>query len=515
MNPTLTIAMACYRSFNSVYFTALALRAMHGWDFDLLAIDNAPESCGRTKAIIANCGGTYVHRPDLSGTSRPRNACFDYAKTPWVMVVDDHVILDQGAVAAAITYAERHPNSRDIISGPILGDDGRWTASHWASGYPHNMWGTWAGMSEFSHRWGNINEQGWSRGAARAAVDRMEPFEIPAMGLGLWMMRKEAWPGFNPHFRGFGGEEGYIHNKVRAVGGKAICHPRIRWHHKFRSGGGPDEVSYPLNLESHVRNLLLAGRELGYSGHLELGFDYVQDVWNDFGKRLNGGRGSFDQILADVNARQADGELQLRKKLNILGVWYTNNGAPVPLMQKSLDTIRKAKESSVYDVVVGACSWAPIPNNPFPTAYAGEDIKKLPGHHAIIKQIDNAWRVAEASRKDWVPDVVCHLEHDVLYPPGYFDRIGDAFAAHPNADVVSHLDYIGLNATGWLNVKERHEPLHQLAMRAARAKENLQRAAGECERQGWAYLEPDHARDRRWWVRIPYEGFAPSVHVNW
>ena len=32
---------------------------------------------------------------------------------------------------------------------------------------------------------------------------------------GVFSCRKGAWPGFNPMFRGFGWEEGYIHEKVR------------------------------------------------------------------------------------------------------------------------------------------------------------------------------------------------------------------------------------------------------------------------------------------------------------
>ena len=66
------------------------------------------------------------------------------------------------------------------------------------------------------------------------------------------------------------------------------------------------------------------------------------------------------------------------------------------------------------------------------------------------------------------PDVVCFLEHDVLYPPDYFDRVAQTFRQNPGANVVSNLDYEGLNSTGWLAVKDRHEPMHQLSMRYGR-----------------------------------------------
>ena len=36
---------------------------------------------------------------------------------------------------------------------------------------------------------------------------KKEPFEIPMQGLGVFSCRTSAWLGFNPLFRGFGGEE--------------------------------------------------------------------------------------------------------------------------------------------------------------------------------------------------------------------------------------------------------------------------------------------------------------------
>jgi hypothetical protein len=52
-----------------------------------------------------------------------------------------------------------------------------------------------------------------------------EPFEVPAQGLGIFSCKKSEWLGFNPHFRGFGGEECYIHEKYRQAGRKTICLP--------------------------------------------------------------------------------------------------------------------------------------------------------------------------------------------------------------------------------------------------------------------------------------------------
>lgn len=105
------------------------------------------------------------------------------------------------------------------------------------------MWGIWA-----------TDERGRDPDSA--------PFEIPMQGLGCFACRKDSWLGFNPHFRGFGGEEGYIHEKFRKAGKKTVCLPFLRWIHRF---GRPNGASYPLNIGDRVLNYMI--------GHMELGMD--------------------------------------------------------------------------------------------------------------------------------------------------------------------------------------------------------------------------------------------------
>jgi hypothetical protein len=63
-------------------------------------------------------------------------------------------------------------------------------------------------------------------------------------------------------FRGFGWEEGYIHEKIRRAGGRCLCLPWFRWTHRF---GRPAGIGYPLTVEEKLRNYLI--------GHAELGLD--------------------------------------------------------------------------------------------------------------------------------------------------------------------------------------------------------------------------------------------------
>jgi hypothetical protein len=69
-------------------------------------------------------------------------------------------------------------------------------------------------------------------------------------GLGVFSCRKAAWLGFNPAFRGFGGEEGYIHEKFRQAGARTLCLPFLRWGHRF---GRPAGVPYPVLLNDKVK----------------------------------------------------------------------------------------------------------------------------------------------------------------------------------------------------------------------------------------------------------------------
>lgn len=103
------------------------------------------------------------------------------------------------------------------------------------------------------------------------------PYEIPGMGLGLFSMRREAWPGFNEHFRGFGGEEMYIHEKVRQRGGRALCLPWLKWGHRFARPNGTPYLSV-CTVFNKVRNYIL--------GHMELGLDLTRCHQHFVGERI-------------------------------------------------------------------------------------------------------------------------------------------------------------------------------------------------------------------------------------
>lgn len=497
MAKTLTVGCAVFGDPCGAYFTLSGLRANHGGPdaFEILVVDNAPLSCERTRGVCEANGGKYHHKPNLHGTSAPRDEVFRLAETPWVMCCDSHVLFETRAIEALIRYAEDHPDSKDMIQGPLIYDNGE-RSDYWRAEYPPALWGVWdkdpRGEPDGITRGSCVVSLASGVVGGGMKVGYQPAFEIPMQGLGVWAMRKAAWPGFNPLFSGFGGEEGYIHEVVRRRGGKALCLPALRWRHRFRDARyGPPP--YPLTLEDHVFNLLV--------GHREVGIDAVESIRRYIGGNLPSG--VFDDLHRKAQVQPWDAPGVRPESLKMLGVWYSNNSAPAPLLKHSLDSIARAKTLSRTPVEVSTCVWESIPGNPFPEILAA--YKAGPGHLNIVRQI----RQAIGDRK---PDVVCMLEHDVLYPPDYFDRVAMAFRRNPHANVISNLDYEGLNATGWLAVRERQDCMHQMAFRYPALAANLDRAEADCIAQGWCEIEPKEGRET--WARIPPRGVMPSVHVN-
>jgi hypothetical protein len=241
--PALTIGMATYDDFDGVYFTLQALRMYHDLDdTELLVVDNY--GCPHTRDLVRDwANGTYLLADDVVGTAAPKDLVFRKASGVAVLCCDSHVLFPPGVIARLKRYYREHPDCVDLLQGPLVYDDGRQVSSHFEPVWRDQMWGVWATDP-------------------RAFDPESEPFEIPMQGLGAFSCRSEAWPGFHPGFRGFGGEEGYLHEKFRRAGAQCLCLPWFRWMHRF---GRPRGIPYPLTIDDKLRNYLL--------GHTELGLD--------------------------------------------------------------------------------------------------------------------------------------------------------------------------------------------------------------------------------------------------
>jgi hypothetical protein len=193
--------------------------------------------------------------------------------------------------------------------------------------------------------------------------------------------------------------------------------------------------------------------------------------------------------------------------MRLLGCWYSNNALDPKILGASLNSIARAKDSSEgAEVEVRTCTWRVLPGSPFP-GYITHF--RLPVHLGIAMQMLKVVYEEERAGRDY--DAMLFLEHDVLYPHDYFDRVAAAFQAGPELQGVSNRDYIGLNETGWVQVHTRHEPMHQLSLRCGFARAHLETVLKNCILDGAALLEPD---DKSKFGRLPFVGERPCVHVN-
>ena len=250
----LTVGMATYDDFDGVYFSLQAVRLYHPEIFDdveFIVVDNNPHGAHgkEVKQLVENHlrdsndkpTGRYVPVTDRVSTA-VRNDIFNHSNTPYTMSIDCHVFVAPGALKKLIDLYEERPDTNDFYQGPMFHDNLRndMVCTHMDPVWRAEMFGTWSN-----------DERG------RNPTD--EPFEIEMHGLGLFSCRTEAWPGFNKMFRGFGGEEGYIHKKFIKRGDKVWCLPFLQWMHRFNR---PEGVRYPLTIENKIRNYFIGAIEL-------------------------------------------------------------------------------------------------------------------------------------------------------------------------------------------------------------------------------------------------------------
>ena len=276
----LCVGMATYDDPEGVWFTIQAIRLYHPEMADKLSfliVDNHPEGQAAANLKSLERAVPYLRYLPFAGYrgTAVRDLVFAEANADIVCCIDSHVLLVPGALAALERYFTANPDSRDLLQGPLVGDDLSVCATHFKPTWGAGMYGQW-----------DVDRP-------RAGSDD-ELFEIAMHGLGVFACRAEAWPGLNPRFRGFGGEEGYLHEKIRRGGGRVLCHPGMGWLHRFLRPLGPP---YGVMWGDLLRNYLIGWDELGWD---------TAPVAEHFAEQFEamGCRAEFDQLLART-AREA------------------------------------------------------------------------------------------------------------------------------------------------------------------------------------------------------------------
>ena len=275
-----------------------------------VVIDNKPNSPASPhlrnfmSSISAFChSAKYIPFPPEKhggGTSQPRNACFEHADGEIVYVGDCHINIHPDMLIESDSYFKQHPDSLDLFTGPIVRDDLSIMATHCNNFWRQEALGIWGWAwrvkntgelftvapspnepgtvitvtldmkhSAFvvqglqSHRLPEVGHEKFleQNGCEQVGYKQTDMIEIPGHGLGFFFCRKEAWLGFHPAARGFGGEEMYIHEKFRQAGRHCYCVPWAPWWHRFYQRHG---VPYFQVHWDKIRNNVIFHQEIGF-----------------------------------------------------------------------------------------------------------------------------------------------------------------------------------------------------------------------------------------------------------
>lgn len=239
---TLTISMAAYDDYDGVFFSVQSLRIHQDLppNTEFLILDNNPESAHgkQLKHFAKDVPNMRVVDVVDRQSSFVKYDAFKLAKGDIILGLDCHVLLQTGFIKAMMEYWSWNPKSKNMLTGPLLYDSLKATSEQinpvWR-GHDFGIWGD--------------NKEGMKNG---------EPFEIPAQGMGCFSFIRANAPEVNPTFRGFGGEEWYMAEKVRLNGGVVVCHPKMGWNHRFNW----PQRTFPLTLDDKLHNY--------YTGWLEI-----------------------------------------------------------------------------------------------------------------------------------------------------------------------------------------------------------------------------------------------------
>jgi hypothetical protein len=366
--PKLTLAMATYDDFYGVYATVQGIRAFNSIpaleQTEILVLDNNPEGqhASGCKDLARDVGIRYEQFKESTGTSATRQKLVELARGEYVLVMDCHVNFQPNFLDDLIRYVKYDADPKDLYTGPIVYDrfwknltwrDPVPTWTHWEYVWCNGMLGMWSTIwdkpghpSMASGRvmgllrlreyvptgsraeWAMTTEDALNEVQymqAQGYTQRTGIYEIPAMGLGVFLTSKEHWLGFHPDHKEFGGEEWYIHEKYRKARRKCVSLPFLAWNHRFLR---PDGIKYPISEEGKMRNNYLHFQELGGD---------LSEVHQHFVVDYHVAEKEWDKLVVDpVKYNPKDAYPPNTRPDNTKAAEFSQNGLPLPNNQESL-----------------------------------------------------------------------------------------------------------------------------------------------------------------------------------
>lgn len=199
-------------------------------------------------------------------------------------------------------------------------------------------------------------------------------------------------------------------------------------------------------------------------------------------KKATASEGSYISIPQSTNRR--------------LGIFYTNNNTDKtkPAILESIKSIQKAALNKA-DVITSV--WNHIQDNPF------NEYRSWFQASCHLNQLLQIMHLLFVARSTGKYDYVSFLEHDVLYPEGYFD-----YPDFESGSVLTNMNYGGLCASGWQRRKQDDEPFHQMTMRFDDAIEHCMSILPNAVQHNSGLIEPQKMNRAQW--KCDNE----AIHVN-
>jgi hypothetical protein len=226
-----------------------------------------------------------------------------------------------------------------------------------------------------------------------------------------------------------------------------------------------------------VNNDIIGDPSVGQVKSLELSWEHDDLVHLDYYKE-----GSLVSIPKTGNKR--------------LGIFYSNNNQHSiwNAIYKSLDTIKIASNGKA-DIIT--CLWEDMPLNPFLSVFSWY---RSQSHLNQLLQIMQCLFMA---REMGDYEYVSFLEHDVMYPEGYFD-----YPDFAKGEVLTNMNYGGINKDGWQHRQQNDEPFHQMTMRLEDAIEHCLNILPNALKVNCGNIETDKLKRSQWASQ------NEAIHIN-
>ena len=177
-----------------------------------------------------------------------------------------------------------------------------------------------------------------------------------------------------------------------------------------------------------------------------------------------------------------------------LGIWYSNDQRNHPAVIKSLETLKIASENKA-DIVT--CVWNRIETNPF------HEIISWNRSSSHLNQLLQILQCIYTAKTMGEYRYVSFLEHDVMYPVGYFD-----YPEFDMGEVWTNINFAGINREGWQHKGQNVEPMQQMTMRIEDALEHFLGILGNALTTNSGLIETQILNRKQW------SAANPAIHIN-